>query len=68
MRRYAATHKGLVILPGINHALTSNGVPKLAYGDVPAPVLAPAEARSAMTAAVASFIMTHQVDRMRYIG
>lgn len=56
---YAAAHQPFILVPGANHAQTSNGVPNYARGDIPATAEFAATTEH-LGKAVASFVTSHQ--------
>jgi hypothetical protein len=56
---YAAAHQPFILVPGVNHAQTSNGVPNYARGDIQ-PTTEYATATEHLSKAVASFVTSHQ--------
>lgn len=56
---YAAAHQPFILVPGANHAQTSNGVPNYARGDIPATAEYGATTEQ-LGKAVASFLTSHQ--------
>lgn len=58
-RSYAASHQPFILVPGANHAQTSNGVPNYARGDIP-PTAEYAATTEQLGKAVASFVTSHQ--------
>lgn len=58
-RSYAAAHQPFVLIPGANHAQTSNGVINTSRGDIEA-TLDYAAATEQLAAAVAAFVTSHQ--------
>lgn len=56
---YAASHQPFILVPGANHAQTSNGVPNYARGDI-APTVEYAVATEQLSHAIASFVTSHQ--------
>lgn len=58
-RSYAAAHQPFILVPGVNHAQTSNGVQNYARGDIPA-TTEYATATEHLSKAIASFVTSHQ--------
>lgn len=59
LHSYAASHQPFILVPGANHAQTSNGVPNYARGDI-APTVEYAVATEQLSHAIASFVTSHQ--------
>lgn len=59
LHSYAASHQPFILVPGANHAQTSNGVPNYARGDIP-PTVEYATATEQLSHAIASFVTSHQ--------